>query len=1367
MYLPEEEITNIEQDDSMWDDVFDVTNPEDHVQIIYEDDMFKLMVAVNQEGAAYLCRGTSWEWYNRDENHLNNYHVLEEKTNKKRKFWIYKGYGEIHAASGASYSGGTWIAKNGSIGLKQFFLKNNYPYLTTQLQKKIGSEVIKNKGDEGVYEYPPEVEGGYNARRNAVNITKIKIKPGTEAIKELSGFSQVKDIYIPDGVKRINSYSMSGLDSLEHVRLPDTLKRIGRCAFCNSIFKMEEIFIPASVTTMDDDIFYSWNRVGGNPDLHIYCEAPSKPAGWKEGWNNYEYQGWDRTTNKPIYTKFEVTWGASRPADEITEDLDDDTFEVQSTLETKPISVENIKSLGEQDSQFNSQFKKSIRKSYEITDGSKKQEIYHLLDLDLIDEDNDLLEGDFQWVVCSVLGQESIHYYLLISGRNLVESIPPYLLTKIENLLGVKLHLDNLKEEDDSFDVAYPEFVLDDISEEFVMPLIDRFFEIENTEHPMSEEEEKRRRDRVMFFLKQNGKVFANTNVNKDVIVYTDLNTFGAAPLIILHRKDFDEVIHEVNPDVDTKALLGEDLEDSDFDTIPAIESGIKKFVSNDALFEELVREHGNERCWWLTLSDGEWESVSGLDELSGDEQVGGLMTFDEAERKFLDYDFSYDYEATKEMVEGEEFYFHSDLCLNCGLNLDPDMADDLDSVTDYDFEESRVVAVRTWHEDSEHPEDTLKESEDDDSFEAADHDLGGYKLSTAELRKIDDHKSDLWYDDHLIATHESDINELWFSFDQTDSASHHWYLFKVKDNDTFSHSYNVKYPYILVYQGLEDSDDFFAEYEYNGLSVGRLSDKTIEKVGINKDNIPEIDLHNTLIHEEFLVEDSEDSGMDDMFDIEEEKPGIRVEFEDDTWKVETPLTWGGILKLSAGTLWGFSDEFEKHVGNENIVTNHPAFSGINSEFKVTSWNNARCFVFTNKKDSSKKYIYFTERTSLPDCTGRGYSGQGFFFNKEGQQPDEEFSDKHLWDKEYFEAFLKSTQDAQLQKWAISKWGKGSLKSLNREIKALQKAEKLNYTIEYNSNEYKELQYAMGYSSLGDKDYINFGAKNLIKKVIIPDGVTTIEMAAFRNWAGLEDVVFSDSVTEIGGSAFSCCSKLVINKLPSHLKKINSCAFKYCKFKDGKLNIPSSVKVIGDYAFADCKSLQNVYIPKSVIWLGQNVFYDCDRNLQIRCGASAPVENSWNESQKVATSSQDYDPSNWHFGLKRTDTLVQEDLEDDFEASEPPEKVKEDIILDEGQKMILLDCVRDYFQEKTSLNDVEFRLVERLLDSNMEVILRVETSSFYNEVTNEDEIYYMPMILSLDEDGEPMLAASIPAEAFNDMVETGIIDYQKIPEDLD
>ena len=124
---------------------------------------------------------------------------------------------------------------------------------------------------------------------------------------------------------------------------------------------------------------------------------------------------------------------------------------------------------------------------------------------------------------------------------------------------------------------------------------------------------------------------------------------------------------------------------------------------------------------------------------------------------------------------------------------------------------------------------------------------------------------------------------------------------------------------------------------------------------------------------------------------------------------------------------------------------------------------------------------------------------------------------------------------------------------------------------------------------------IDSSANTLIvgcKNTTIPNSVTSIGGAAFSGCSGLTSVTIPNSVTTIGDGAFRSCSGLTSVTIPNSVTTIGDFAFFVC-FGLTSVTIGNSVTTIGDYAFAGCSGLTSVTIPNSVTTIGEFAFQSC------------------------------------------------------------------------------------------------------------------------------------------------------------------------------
>lgn len=135
---------------------------------------------------------------------------------------------------------------------------------------------------------------------------------------------------------------------------------------------------------------------------------------------------------------------------------------------------------------------------------------------------------------------------------------------------------------------------------------------------------------------------------------------------------------------------------------------------------------------------------------------------------------------------------------------------------------------------------------------------------------------------------------------------------------------------------------------------------------------------------------------------------------------------------------------------------------------------------------------------------------------------------------------------------------------------------------------------------------------NSVKKIILPDTITTLANRAFAKYAKLEQITLPNSITSVGEDTFNSCRALKSVTLSTSMDSIAENMFYCCKSLES-ISIPNNIKSIGASAFYGT-GLKSIVVPNSVETIGGCAFKDCDNLSNISLSSELEIinENTFN-----------------------------------------------------------------------------------------------------------------------------------------------------------
>ena len=111
----------------------------------------------------------------------------------------------------------------------------------------------------------------------------------------------------------------------------------------------------------------------------------------------------------------------------------------------------------------------------------------------------------------------------------------------------------------------------------------------------------------------------------------------------------------------------------------------------------------------------------------------------------------------------------------------------------------------------------------------------------------------------------------------------------------------------------------------------------------------------------------------------------------------------------------------------------------------------------------------------------------------------------------------------------------------------------------------------------------------------LPDAITTIESAAFRDCVSLSGVTLPAKLRTLGDNAFRNCSNItaVIFEQNCPLTVIQDYAFFACERLE-RITLPKNLTTIKSNAFSSCTTIEEIQLPATVVNIGDSVFSYCE-----------------------------------------------------------------------------------------------------------------------------------------------------------------------------
>ncbi len=149
--------------------------------------------------------------------------------------------------------------------------------------------------------------------------------------------------------------------------------------------------------------------------------------------------------------------------------------------------------------------------------------------------------------------------------------------------------------------------------------------------------------------------------------------------------------------------------------------------------------------------------------------------------------------------------------------------------------------------------------------------------------------------------------------------------------------------------------------------------------------------------------------------------------------------------------------------------------------------------------------------------------------------------------------------------------------------------ESINYHAFQGCVRLSDITFPSTLKTIGEGAFANCAS---IDSMVIPATVEKLEKSAFNTCTALESVEFKNDDTTLSKSVFGGCTALTDVKLPANLKELPDSLFYNCTALES-VDLPENLEKIGAEAFEGCASLDEAVIPENVNTIGNSAFKNC------------------------------------------------------------------------------------------------------------------------------------------------------------------------------